>query len=95
MKLTYESWISYQQRKGNEEFQKYMEDLTDMQNHVLPYLQSFCSLEEKGEKERREQQVAEKLCQELALKQIQQLRMKEKQGKDKSERGADLGVRTV
>ena len=37
-----------------------MEDLTDMQNHVLPYLQSFCSLEEKGVKERREQQVAEK-----------------------------------
>ena len=32
--------------------QKYMEDLTDMQNHVLPYLQSFCSLEEKGVKER-------------------------------------------
>ena len=83
MKLMDESWISYQQRKGNEEFQKYMEDLTDMQNHVLPYLQSFCSLEEKGVKERREQQVqrktrAEKLCQELALKQIQQLRMKEK-----------------
>ena len=37
-----------------------MEDLTDMQNHVLPYLQSFCSLKEKGVKERREQQVAEK-----------------------------------
>ena len=32
--------------------QKYMENLTDMQNHVLPYLQSFCSLEEKGVKER-------------------------------------------
>lgn len=31
-----------------------------MQNHVLPYLQSFCSQEEKGVKERREQQVAEK-----------------------------------
>ncbi len=31
-----------------------------MQNHVLPYLQSFCSLEEKGVKERREQQVVEK-----------------------------------
>ena len=31
-----------------------------MQNHVLPYLQSFCSLKEKGVKERREQQVAEK-----------------------------------
>ena len=59
MKLTDESWISYQQGKGNEEYQKYMEDLTDMQNHVLPYLQSFCSLEE-GVKERREQQIAEK-----------------------------------
>ena len=55
MKLTDESWISYQQGKGNEEYQKYMEDLTDMQNHVLPYLQGFCSLEEKGVKERREQ----------------------------------------
>ena len=52
--------LSYQQGKGNEEYQKYMEDLTDMQNHVLPYLQSFCSLEEKGVKERREQQVAER-----------------------------------
>lgn len=60
MKLTDESWISYQKGKGNEEFQKYMEDLTDMQNHVLPYLQSFCSLEESGVKERREQQVAER-----------------------------------
>lgn len=43
MKLTDESWISYQQGKGNEEYQKYMEDLTDMQNHVLPYLQSFAA----------------------------------------------------
>lgn len=47
MRLTDESWINYQKGKGNEEFQKYMEDLTDMQNHVLPYLQSFCSLEKK------------------------------------------------
>ena len=31
-----------------------------MQNHVLPYLQSFCNLEEKGVKERREQQIAER-----------------------------------
>ena len=38
----------------------YKEDLTDMQNHVLPYLQSFCSLEEKGVQERREQQVMAK-----------------------------------
>lgn len=39
MRLTDESWINYQKGKGNEEFQKYMEDLTDMQNHVLLYLQ--------------------------------------------------------
>ena len=37
-----------------------MEDLTDMQNHVLPYLQSFCSLEEKSVQEKQERQVAEK-----------------------------------
>ena len=60
MKLTDEYWINYQKGKGNEEFQKYMEDLTDMQNHVLPYLQSFCNLEEKGVKERREQQIVER-----------------------------------
>ena len=60
MKLTDEYWINYQKGKGSEEFQKYMEDLTDMQNHVLPYLHSFCNLEEKGVKERREQQVTEK-----------------------------------
>ena len=60
MRLTDESWINYQKGKGNEEFQKYMEDLTDMQNHVLPYLQSFCSLEKKRVQERREQQVMDK-----------------------------------
>ena len=47
MRLMDESWINYQKGKGNEEFQKYMEDLTDMQNHVLLYLQSFCSLEKR------------------------------------------------
>ena len=135
MKLTDESWISYQQGKGNEEYQKYMEDLTDMQNHVLPYLQSFCSLEEKGVKERREQQVAEKNESRVAVPrtdveantvvkdagkaerkaitekktmigkekklsiherlEINKRIIQEKQGKDKPERGADLGVRTV
>ena len=30
MRLTDESWINYQKGKGNEEFQKYMEDLSDM-----------------------------------------------------------------
>lgn len=33
-----------------------MEDLTDMQNHVLPYLQSFCNLEASETK----QQIAER-----------------------------------
>ena len=134
MKLTDESWISYQQGKGNEEYQKYMEDLTDMQNHVLPYLQSFCSLEEKGVQERREQQVADKKesrvtavtgvekqanvkeARKAEKKSVPQKKatvgkekkpsiherleinkriIQEKQGKDKPERGADLGVRTV
>ena len=135
VKLTDESWISYQQGKGNEEYQKYMEDLTDMQNHVLPYLQSFCSLEEEGVKERREQQIAEKnesreavprtgveantvvkdagkaerkaitekktmIGKEKKLSiherlEINKRIIQEKQGKDKPERGADLGVRMV
>ena len=134
MKLTDEYWINYQKGKGSEEFQKYMEDLTDMQNHVLPYLQSFCNLE-KGVKERREQQIAERnegradervtsteanavvkdagktdrkpaqQKQEVVGKdkklsiherlEINKKIIQEKQGKDKPERGVDLGVRTV
>ena len=47
MKLTDESWLNYQKAKGEDSFKAYMADLTDMQEHVLPYLQSFCSLEEK------------------------------------------------
>lgn len=48
MKLHDESWLNYQKGKGEESFQAYMADLTNMQEHVLPYLQSFCSLEEKA-----------------------------------------------
>lgn len=48
MKLHDESWLNYQKGKGDESFQAYMADLTNMQEHVLPYLQSFCSLEEKA-----------------------------------------------
>ena len=135
MKLTDEYWINYQKGKGSEEFQKYMEDLTDMQNHVLPYLQSFCNLEKKGVKERREQQIAERnegradervtsteanevvkdvgktdrkpAQQKQAVDgkdkklsiherlEINKRIIQEKQGKDKTERGVDLGVRTV
>ena len=135
MKLTDEYWINYQKGKGSEEFQKYMEDLTDMQNHVLPYLQSFCNLEEKGVKKRREQQIAERYegradervtsteanevvkdvgktdrkpaqqkqavdgkDKKLSIHErleINKRIIQEKQGKDKTERGVDLGVRTV
>ena len=35
IKLTDESWISYQQGKGNEEYQKYMEYLTEEREEVL------------------------------------------------------------
>ena len=113
-----------------------------MQNHVLPYLQSFCSLEEKGVQERREQQIADKKesratavtggekqanvkeAGKTKRKSVPQKKatvgteknkattkakkpsiherleinkkiIQEKQGKDKPERGADLGVRTV
>ena len=134
LRLTDDSWIRYQKNKGNEEFKKYMEDLTDMQDHVLPYLQSFCSLEEKGVQERREQQIAEKqdsmvgvarTATEMKMEntktagkgtsikqsevkranvkikkpsiherlEINKRKIQEKQGKDKAERGADLGVR--
>ena len=130
--FTDEYWINYQKGKGSEEFQKYMEDLTDMQNHVLPYLQSFCNLEEKGVKERREQQIAERYegradervtsteanavvkdvgktdrkpaqqkqavdgkDKKLSIHErleINKMIIQEKQGKDKPERGVDLGV---
>ena len=123
----------YPEKMTTEQLAEAMEDLTDMQNHVLPYLQSFCSLEEKGVKERREQQVAEKnesreavprtgvetniavkdagkaerkaVAQKKAMPgkekkpsiherlEINKRIIQEKQGKDKPERGADLGVR--
>ena len=47
MKLHDESWLNYQKGKGEEAFQAYMIDLTDIQEHVLPYLQTFCSFEER------------------------------------------------
>lgn len=47
MRLHDESWLNYQKGKGEEAFHAYLMDLTDMQEHVLPYLQSFCGLEER------------------------------------------------
>lgn len=73
-KLTDESWLNYKRAKGEVSFKAYMADITDMQEHVIPYLQSFCSLEEKapeivdavvkvdgtGEKRMPEKQVSDK-----------------------------------
>jgi hypothetical protein len=47
IRLTDDRTLTYQKSKGEESFQSYMADLTDMQEHVLPFLQSFCSLEER------------------------------------------------
>lgn len=47
IRLTDDTSLAYQQSKGEESFQAYMSDLTDMQEYVLPYLQTFCSLTEK------------------------------------------------
>ena len=60
MKVHDESWLNYQKAKGEESFQAYMADLTDMQEHVLPYLQSFCSLEEKAPEKSVEQTTVSK-----------------------------------
>ena len=73
-----------------EEFQKYMEaDLTDMQNHVLPDLQSFCSLEEKrceGDGNSRWQRKMEQRSAKSCVDAKQQLRMEGKsREKDKPE----------
>lgn len=99
MKLTDECWLSYQKGKGNEEFQKYMEDLTDMQNQALLYLQSFCNLEENGVEERREQQVMERNEGSEAVPRagiVANTIVKDTAKADnKPERGADLGVRIV
>lgn len=48
LRLHDESWLNYQRGKGEESFQSYVKDLTDMQEHVIPYLQSFCNLEERA-----------------------------------------------
>jgi hypothetical protein len=48
IRLTDDTSLAYQQSKGEESFQAYMSDLTDMQEHVLPYLQTFCSLTKKA-----------------------------------------------
>ena len=63
--LSFSGMVALKVRTGGSESPgiitaKKRQKLTDMQNYVLPYLQSFCNLEEQGVKERREQQIAER-----------------------------------
>ena len=43
-----QSWIDYKKGQGADNFQSYMAELRDTQEHALPYLQQFVSLEERG-----------------------------------------------
>lgn len=43
-----DSWRDYMQQSDPEHFGEYMQVLRDTQEHVLPYLQQFCSLEERA-----------------------------------------------
>lgn len=41
-------WLDYKKERGEEYFQNYVAELHDTQEHVLPYLQQYLSLEERG-----------------------------------------------
>ena len=43
-----QSWLDYKKGQGADNFQSYMAELRDTQEHALPYLQQFVSLEERG-----------------------------------------------
>lgn len=43
-----DSWREYMQQSDPEHIGEYMQTLQDTQEHVLPYLQQFCSLEERA-----------------------------------------------
>ena len=38
---TDENWLAYKRGQGQEAYDKYIADLTDLREHVLPYLQSL------------------------------------------------------
>ncbi len=46
-KLSDTDWLNYLKGKGEEAYQSAVADMTDMQEKILPYLQSFCSVEER------------------------------------------------
>lgn len=43
-----QAWLDYKKGQGADHFQSYMAELCDTQEHALPYLQQFVSLEERG-----------------------------------------------
>lgn len=43
-----QAWLDYKKGQGEDNFQSYMAELRDTQEHALPYLQQFVSLEERG-----------------------------------------------
>jgi hypothetical protein len=42
-----DSWIAYRKSMNKESYEAYQEEMTDMQEHILPYLQSYCSVQER------------------------------------------------
>jgi hypothetical protein len=42
-----DSWIAYRKSTNKESYEAYQEEITDMQEHILPYLQSYCSVQER------------------------------------------------
>ena len=43
-----QAWLNYKKGQGADNFQSYIAELRDTQEHALPYLQQFVSLEERG-----------------------------------------------
>ena len=43
-----QAWLDYKKGQGADNFQSYIAELRDTQEHALPYLQQFVSLEERG-----------------------------------------------
>lgn len=46
--LNNQTWLDYKKGQGADNFQSYIAELRDTQEHALPYLQQFISLEERG-----------------------------------------------
>lgn len=47
-RLTDPNWLAYKRNQGQGALDAFVSALTDIQEHVLPHLQSFCSLQERA-----------------------------------------------